>query len=117
MLQAMKGGGALLCGPLARDPEFTTVGAKSLPICRFTVRTCTAWYELREALRGARQGDVVFVLAKRRENTGKDGKVYVDYQVEFATVAAKQGATPEAVTKTAEMFGSQVEVVDDDLPF
>lgn len=131
MLQAMKGGGALLCGPLARDPEFTTVGVKGVPICRFTVCTergtpgerngefarCTAWFELREALRGAKKGDAVFVLAKRKENTGKDGKVYVDYQVEFATVAAKQGATPEAVTKTAEMFGSQVEVVDDDLPF
>lgn len=133
MLQAMKGGGALLCGPLARDPEFTTVGVKGVPICRFTVCTergtpgerngefarCTAWFELREALRGAKKGDAVFVLAKRKENTGKDGKVYVDYQVEFATVAARSSDKPEAVAKAEELFGAQVKVVenDDDLPF
>ncbi len=131
MLQMMKGNNALIAGTLAQDPDFVELGAGKIPAVRFSILAvrgardgstpstfcrCTAWRDLREALRGCKKGDSVFCLATVQERE-YNGQTYKDYTAEYVSAAVKEASMVAMEREVPSGMPAGTQVVDDDLPF
>ena len=98
-MQIKNGDNMLVCGILPRDAEYLTVGAKSTPLCKFSIKAgevndsaiwqnCIVWFDKASYAALFKKGDTILACGKieTRTYTKRDGEqgTSSELNVEFA---------------------------------